>query len=44
MVGEVIVTITELRQEYDYLVYKRALLQERLDMIMELLEEQGEQP
>lgn len=37
-------TITELRQEYDYLVYKRALLQERLDMIMELLEEQGEQP
>lgn len=36
--------VTELRQEYDYLVYKRAVLQDRMDMIRELLEEQGEQP
>lgn len=44
MVGEVIMTVTELRQEYDYLVYKRAVLQDRLDTIIELLEEHGEQP
>jgi len=37
-------TVTELRQEYDWLVYERNRIQRRIEYVRELLEEQGEQP
>lgn len=37
-------TVTELRQQYDYLVYQCALLEDKMERLRELLEEQGEQP